>query len=79
MRNQITDERKAELEKAFDDVRSRVNWKRPINKLIYASRKQQMVIAEAVMFFTGSNTTFEPAAYGKVRIRAAGYYASEVQ
>jgi len=73
MRDPITEERKAELEKLFDEVRSRVDWKRPISKLIYASPKQQTLIAEAVMFFTGSDTTFEPAAYGKVRIRTTGY------
>jgi hypothetical protein len=79
MKTVITPERKTELEKAFDEVRSHKDWKRRISKMIYASSKQQALIAEAVMFFTGSVATFTPAAHGRVRIEAAGYYASEVQ
>ena len=76
MAKEMTPRRKAELEKSFDEVRSHKDWKLPISKMIYASLKQQSLIADAVVFFTGSVPTFTPAAHGHVRIEADGYYAA---
>ena len=81
---------RGELEAAFNRVCDQERWKNPIDATIDAySDDELLVIREAIIFFTGSVPTFErvgsiaqPSVIGfsvlgaRVRVRAAGYYAT---
>jgi len=72
-----TDAKVAALEAAFARVRPAENWKMPIDVTIdEVNDEEQAVIAEAIAFYTGSVATFTPVMGFKVRVQAAGYYAT---
>ena len=65
----------AELSAAFDKVKSRVNWKYPVDRAIRES--DEKVVGAAIIFFTGSVPTFIPGSRkGWVRVYADGYYVA---
>lgn len=62
---------------AFKKVEPPANWKMPIAAVIQEpSELEREMIAEAVVFFTGSVPKFSPVAGGKCLVQAAGYYAA---
>lgn len=66
---------KAELSIAFDRVCDQKDWKLPINKTIDEPNEvEEIVLREAVIFFTGSVPTFTIISRGRVNVRALGYY-----
>lgn len=73
---------RGELSAAFDRVASRVNWKDGIDVVVDVANDAELeTIREAVVFFTGSDPTFEPLPGAELpgcryRVRAAGYYAA---
>jgi hypothetical protein len=67
----------AELEAAFLLVKPKGYWKDPIDVTIpRPSAKVLRHIEEAVPFFTGGAADISPCGKGKVRVVAAGYYAT---
>lgn len=73
-----TDAKVAELAAAFKRVENTENWKFAIDKtLALTNLEDATVIAEAVVFYTGSVAKFtlvkEP---GVFNVTAAGYYAA---
>ncbi len=62
------------LRRAFNEVASRRNWKDPIAWIIEA--KDQALVEEAIIFFTGSVPTFTKAegSTGRLVVKADGYY-----
>lgn len=70
-----TEPTREELEAAFAKVLPAERWKRPIDKVLPNPGAEQLeLICKAIAYFTGSLAHVIPAAKGKVRIRAAGYY-----
>lgn len=66
-----------ELERAFGRVRPAANWKNPIDTTIRnPGPTGRELISRAIAYYTGSTAEFRPAGRGKVRVVAAGYYAS---
>lgn len=65
-----------ELRDAFDRVANKTNWKLPVNAVIEATAADQLLISEAVVFFTGSVPTITrvPNWPHLSLVRADGYY-----
>lgn len=78
---------RGELGKAFDKVKPAKHWKYPIDAEVVIENDGEMaMIAEAVVFFTGSVAEFIPIRVARpikdkdagamlYRVRAAGYFA----
>jgi hypothetical protein len=67
---------RGQLNEAFELVKDASNWKNAIDATIPASKAHMIpMIAEAIMFFAGSESSFTYKADG-FRVRASGYYAS---
>ncbi len=64
-----------QLHAAFTAVQNKDNWKYAINALIDPA--DEAVTGAAIMHFAYGNASFTPAANGKLRVRAPGYYAME--
>lgn len=64
---------RGELSVAFKKVQNPENWKYAISATI--DIKDQEIVKNAIIFFTGSVPTFHWVA-GKVVVKAAGYYAA---
>lgn len=64
------------LREAFSQVASRSNWKAPIAWIIEG--KDQALVEEAIIFFTGSVPTFTKAEgnTGRLVVKAEGYYSA---
>lgn len=62
------------LRRAFSEVQDRSNWKNPIAWIIEG--KDQHLVEEAIIFFTGSVPTFVKAEgnTGRLVVKAEGYY-----
>lgn len=79
---------KNELSAAFDLVRNRDNWKKPIDCKVQLNVNQVMLINYAIPFFAGCEPTFTPEPHQAVqfdnagqpvltyRVTAKGYYAA---
>jgi hypothetical protein len=73
---------RGELSKAFDAVANKANWKLPINASVDLDEFTKAMVAEAVVFFTGSKAKFKrltgttTGGIGRYRVTAAGYYAA---
>ena len=61
-----------ELRTAFDKVKNKNNWKKPINRWIKES--DLFVTEDAVIHYTGSVVNVVDEKEGKVKIHAEGYY-----
>jgi hypothetical protein len=72
------DARQARLDAAFAKVRPADHWKNPIRATLPKGTTPEQLdeIREAVIHFTGSVPEFEPLADGRVRVEAAGYFAT---
>jgi hypothetical protein len=71
------EETTAILSPAFDRVANKENWKFAIDAVIdIADMDEQLVIHEAVIFYTGSVPTFTHLTGHSFRVRARGYYAA---
>lgn len=71
------EETTAILSPAFDRVANKENWKFAIDAVIdIADMDEQLVIHEAVIFYTGSVPTFEHVSGRAFRVKARGYYAA---
>lgn len=68
----------AQMSAAFDRVKDKLHWKRPVNCLVaIKDSEDERLISEAVIFYTGSVPTFtRMKGESLVRVRAAGYYAT---
>jgi hypothetical protein len=66
-----------QLHAAFTAVQNKDHWKNAINALIDPA--DQDVTGAAIMHFAYGNASFTPAANGKLRVRAPGYYAMEAR
>lgn len=65
------------LRKAFERVENKANWKMPIDATIdITSPREGLLIAEAVVFYTGSRATFIPQGGSRYKVLAIGYYAA---
>ncbi len=73
---------RAELSKAFDQVKNPTNWKMPVDARIpLVSDFDLLLVREAVIFFTGSVPEITPVLLCKpramvYRVTAAGYYVA---
>lgn len=67
-----------QLNEAFQELlKKRQHWKDPIDRTIFKPGKaKQALLTEACIHFTGSVPDFLPAPGGRVRVVAAGYYAT---
>lgn len=66
-----------QMRQAFEQVQNPKGWKFPINKVVdNPGQKNLACLTEAIIFFTGSVPTISEVGIGRVRIRAAGYYAA---
>jgi hypothetical protein len=70
------------LHKAFARVENREHWKNPVDAVIdIKNDREKALIAEAVVFYTGSVATFTPMVGGtlpgcRYRVTAIGYFAA---
>lgn len=67
-----------ELEAAFNLVCNKENWKLPIKAELPSilSAEKRKLIAFAIGFYTGSETSFGKTAGGKLLVSAPGYYVA---
>lgn len=70
-----TDEQVAAMHAAFDLVKNPENWKYPVDAVIPGDSDTDL-IANAVIFFTGSPPTFTHNPDGTLSVFAAGYYSA---
>lgn len=62
-----------ELCVAFEKVQDKKHWKNPIDT--YCDVSDITILTEAIPYFTGTVAEFgTPNKYGKVRVKALGYY-----
>jgi hypothetical protein len=85
-RNQVVgkvlgrDVTRGQLSVAFDAVADKANWKNPIDATVDLDDYTKAMVAEAIVFFTGSVAKFTRKGgtttdgIGRYRVRAAGYY-----
>lgn len=73
MRKKPTQE---EMRAAFERVANRLNWKKPINRLLTVKNDAELdLIYDAVIHYTGSVPEFYPTGKSRqYRCVAAGYY-----
>lgn len=69
------EENQRELNRYFELVQNRENWKNSIDAVISPDIDQKK-ITEAVIYFTGSVPKFQVLESGNIRVTAAGYYAT---
>lgn len=73
---------RGELSAAFNAVVTKDNWKFPIDKIVDLDAYTKAMVAEAIVFYTGSVATFTAISgtttggMGKYRVTAVGYYAA---
>lgn len=67
--------KQSELSKAFELVAPKENWKNPIDSLVETGADAEL-IRDAVVHFTGSVPNIITARSGRMRVQAAGYYAT---
>ncbi len=63
----------AEMEAAWELVAPAEHWKAPISAVIPAEKKY--VVEEAIAFYTATESHFEEAGPGLLKVTAAGYWA----
>lgn len=70
--------RVGDLDKAFDKVKDKTNWKNAINTSVWATVSEITVIREAIIFFTGSVPHLQIYSHDGDKmlfhVVAAGYY-----
>jgi hypothetical protein len=77
---------RGELKTWFDMVADKKNWKMPVDAVVpLKDFDDMMLLREAIVFYTGSNPSFESMGPGQTftmserhrfRVKAAGYYAA---